>query len=206
MKVVKPLGRRGEPGPVTVSLCDANPEIARALAERFRDVDGVEVLAGSLFDLDCDALVSPANSFGDMGGGIDKQIDHFYGGSAQRAVMTRIAERFYGELPVGLATVLEMGTSRFPFLVVAPTMRVPGRASATINAYLGMRAALVAILDHNRGPSAPIRSVAVPGMGTGVGGMDPEESALQMRAAYDMIVLAGWRQIVHSVQAPFVMR
>ena len=40
-----------------------------------------------------------------MGGGIDKQIDRFYDGMAQRAAMDRIAARFYGELPVGAATI-----------------------------------------------------------------------------------------------------
>lgn len=45
-----------------------------------------------------------------------------------------------------------------------------------------------------------------PGLGTGVGGMAPDESALQMRAAYDMIVGEGWRSIQHPLQAPFVMR
>lgn len=31
----------------------------------------VEVLQGSIFDSNCDAVVSPANSFGFMDGGID---------------------------------------------------------------------------------------------------------------------------------------
>ena len=116
MKVMKPLGRRGEPKSVTISLCDKNAEVAQTLANHFQDVDGVEVLAGDLFDLDCDALVSPANSFGDMSGGIDQQIDRFYAGAAQRAAMDRIAGRFHGELPVGMATVIEMGTRRFRFV------------------------------------------------------------------------------------------
>jgi O-acetyl-ADP-ribose deacetylase (regulator of RNase III) len=142
-----------------------------------------------------------------MDGGIDQHIDQFYQGQAQRAVLARIAERFYGELPVGVATIIEMTSRRFPLLIVAPTMRVPGDdLSGTINAYLAMRAALAAVLDHNLGDNRRIGSVAVPGLGTGVGGMAPEESAVQMRAAYDMIVGGGWKQIQHPVQAPFVMR
>ena len=77
---------------------------------------------------------------------------------------------------------------------------------ATINAYLAMRAAFAAILDHNEGGDRRIESVAVPGLGTGVGGMSPEDSALQMRAAYDMIVAGGWKDVLHPAQAPFVMR
>lgn len=207
MKVIKPLGRNLPDGLMRVSLCDRNPEVARALASHFEDVVGVEVLEGDLLDLDCHAVVSPANSFGYMDGGIDKHIDRFYDGEAQRAVLALIADQFYGELPVGSAAVLKMATRRFPYLVVSPTMRVPGDDLAgTIHAYLAMRAALAAILDHNREGAGRIGSVAVSGLGTGVGGMAPDESALQMRAAYGMILGGGWRSIQHPLQAPFVMR
>jgi O-acetyl-ADP-ribose deacetylase (regulator of RNase III) len=205
MKVIKPFGRNHNSDLVKISLCDDNAQIAQTLANHFQDVDGVEVLAGNLFDLDCDALVSPANSFGDMSGGLDQQFDRFYEETAQRAAMDRIAKQFHGELPVGTATIIAMGTRRFPFLIVSPTMRVPGRVPGTINAYLSMRAALVAVLDHNSDGLVRIDSVAVPGLCTGVGGMPAEESAPQMRAAYDMVVFGGWRQIIHPVQAPFAL-
>ena len=205
MKAIKTLGRKLDPDRLKLSLCDKNPEVAGLLADAFREIDGVEVLVGSLFDLDCDALVSPANSFGDMSGGLDQQIDRFYEEEAQRAAMDRINGRFHGELPVGVATILEMQSRRFPFLVVSPTMRVPSRVGGTINSYLSMRAALVAILDQNNSGLRRIKSVAVPGLCTGVGGMPAEESALQMRAAYDMVVLGKWRQIVHPMMAPFAL-
>ncbi len=203
-KMLKRFGR-GAATPLRVSLSDRNPEVAKALAARFDGVDGVEVLEGDLLDLDCDALVSPTNSFGFMDGGVDQAIDRFYGGAAQRVVLDRIAERFYGELPVGSATVIGMPSARFPFLVVAPTMRVPGDSRDTINAYLAMRAALVAVLDHNGGGGGRIASVAVPGLCTGVGWMSAEESASQMRAAYDMIVCGGWKGVVHPAMAPYAL-
>jgi hypothetical protein len=137
MKTVKPFGRRLADDPLRVSLCDRNPDVVRALANDFHDVGGVEVLEGDLLGLDCDALVSPANSFGYMDGGVEKHIDGFYQGEAQRTVLVRIAERHYGELPVGSAAILEMATRRFPYLVVSPTMRVPGDdLGGTIHAYL----------------------------------------------------------------------
>src|SRR5262245_45212588 len=86
----------------------------------------------------------------------------------------------------GFAAAVELLTG--PFLVVAPTMRVPGDSRGTINAYLAMRAALVAVLDHNGGEGGRIASVAAPGLCTGVGWMSADESAVQMRAAHDMIV------------------
>lgn len=206
-KAIKPFA--GPAAPLRVSLCDRNPEVARALADRFDDLGAVEVREGDLLDLDGDALVSPANSFGYMDGGIDRAIDGFYQGAAQCAVLDRIADRFYGELPVGTATTIAMRPrpSRFPFLIVAPTMRVPGDARGTIHAYLAMRAALAAVLDQNAAPPSAgrIAVVAVPGLCTGVGGMPPDESAAQMRAAYDMIVVGRWRTIGHPAQAPFAL-
>jgi O-acetyl-ADP-ribose deacetylase (regulator of RNase III) len=186
-------------------LCDKNPVVARELARAFQGVEAVEVVEGNILDLDCNALVGPANSFGLMDGGLDQAIDRFYGGEAQSAVLSRITERFYGELPVGTATVLEMPSPRFPFLVVTPTMRVPGNCRGTINAYLAMRAALVAVIDHDQTPKAAIRSVAVPGLCTGVGCMSAEDSATQIRAAHDMILGGKWRSIVHPAQAPFAI-
>ena len=109
MKTVKPFGRGHADGLLRVSLCDRNPEVARALADDFHDVKGVEVLEGDLLGLDCDAIVSPANSFGYMDGGVEKHIDDYYGGEAQRAVLARIAERYYGELPVGSAAIIRAG-------------------------------------------------------------------------------------------------
>jgi O-acetyl-ADP-ribose deacetylase (regulator of RNase III) len=187
------------------SLGDVNAEVCQSFAAAFGDVAAVEVVCGNLLDLSCDGIVSPANSFGDMGGGIDKAIDDFHRGEAQRRVMAAIAERFFGELPVGAALVVELPASRFPFVVAAPTMRVPGNVEGSINAYLSMRAALVAVLRHNASGDRPIRSLAIPGLGTGIGGIDYEEAAQQMRAAYDNIIGGEWREIIHAVQAPFAL-
>ena len=138
-----------------------------------------------------------------MGGGIDKAIDDFHRG--RRPVMAAISEEFYGELPVGAALVVELPAHRFPFVIAAPTMRYPGNVQGSINAYLAMRGSLVAVLKHNSAGGRQIRSLAVPGLGTGVGGLGYQEAAEQMRAAYDNIVGGEWRNIVHAAQAPFVM-
>ena len=52
---------------------------------------------------------------------------------------------------------------------------------------------------------AHLRHVVCPGLGTGVGGMAYDEAAHQMRVAFQMIVLEGWKHIVRSAQAPFAM-
>lgn len=207
MKTHKPFGRLAGDEAFRISLGDRNGEVAQSLARAFHDVPTVEVLEGDLLDAGCDAIVSPANSFGDMSGGIDKAIDDFHEGAAQTAIMQAIADHFHGELPVGMALVVEVPNRRMPYVVAAPTMRVPSRIAGTINAYLAMRAALVAVLRHNHGaPGRAIRRLAVPGLGTGVGGMAPAESAEQMRVAHDAIVGGRWRHVLHPMQAPYALR
>jgi O-acetyl-ADP-ribose deacetylase (regulator of RNase III) len=189
-----------------LTVGDIQLDLARALAAAFAGAADVEVVCGSLLDLSCDAVVSPANSFGNMGGGIDKAIDDFHGGAAQSAVTGAIAEHFLGELPVGSALVVELPAPRWPFIVAAPTMRVPGSIQGTINAYLAMRAALVAVLKHNRTAARPIGSLAVPGLGTGVGGLGYEDAATQMRSAWDSVIGEKWKSVRIGAQAPYALR
>lgn len=204
MNIIKPF--RGVAGPgLRVSVGDLNPDIANALARAFADVDQVEVVEGNLLDLACDAIVSPANSFGNMGGGIDKAIDDFHRGEAQRAVTAAIREQFFGELPVGAAIVVRLPGRRWPFIVAAPTMRIPGNVAGTINAYHSMRAALIAVMQHNATRTEGIRSLAVPGLCTGVGGMTYEKASEQMRIAYDNIVGGQWERIVDPAMAPYAI-
>jgi O-acetyl-ADP-ribose deacetylase (regulator of RNase III) len=205
MQTLKPFGQHAA-GMVKLSIGDLDPAVADALAYAFVDVPAVEVVAGNLLDLDCDAIVSPANSIGDMGGGIDKAIDDFHIGEAQRRLMAAIAEEFFGEMPVGVALVLQLTSRRFPFLVAAPTMRVPGSVAGSINAYLAMRAVLVALLRHNATSNRPIRSIAVPGLGTGVGGIAPADAADQMWAAYENVIGGQWRNVVNAIQMPYALR
>ncbi len=204
MKTLKPFGKNASDG-LRLHLGDVNPDIARALAGAFASVDRVEVVEGNLLDLNCDAIVSPANSFGDMGGGIDKAIDDFHGGEAQKALTAAIAEHFFGELPVGSAVVLKLASRRLPFVVAAPTMRIPGNVAATINAYLAMRAALIAVLRHNAGGERKIGGLAVPGLCTGVGAMRYESAAEQMRTACDSVIGGLWRQVAHPAMAPYAL-
>lgn len=205
MNVLKPFADGLPAGALRVSLYDRSEGMADAWLRAFGDVGAVEIVRDDVFKLRCDALVSPANSFGDMDGGLDKAIDDFFRGGAQPRVKRAIAEHFYGELPVGAALVVVTEDRRFPFLVVAPTMRVPSLVPNTPNAYLAMRAALAAVLRYSEAHPGRIRSLAVPGLCTGVGGMAHALAAEQMRAAYDNVIGGKWRDIVHSAMAPFAL-
>lgn len=204
IETLKPFGEQVTV-PLKLSICEQNKEKALHLAKFFKEEPGVEVLYGSILHLTAKAIVSPANSFGDMGGGLDKAIDDFYGGEAQARVQKEIRENYWGELPVGCAAIIEMHTPRFPFLIVAPTMRIPGNVSRTINAYLAMRAILVAVLQFNQTRGDKIHHIALSSLCTGVGGMPYHEAAEQMLVAYKTIMHEEWRAIVHPSIAPYVL-
>ena len=56
---------------MNIILTSVEPALADAWERFCGDLDFVTVHRGSIFDLSCDAVVSPANSFGFMDGGID---------------------------------------------------------------------------------------------------------------------------------------
>jgi O-acetyl-ADP-ribose deacetylase (regulator of RNase III) len=173
----------------TLHLRDRSGDLVMAWQQAFSGLAQVQASQGDIFDHPADAVVSPANSFGYMDGGIDLVYAHFFGWEIEAALRNRIQDEHHGELPVGQAIVLPTGHASVPFMVSAPTMRVPGSIGATVHVYLAFRAALIAVARHNETqPQCPIRSLLAPGMGTGIGGMPAARAARQMRAAYDAIV------------------
>jgi O-acetyl-ADP-ribose deacetylase (regulator of RNase III) len=70
---------------------------------------GIPVVEGDILEGPCDAVVSPANSFGFMGGGIDLAYRRYFGMDSQSRVQAKIRNDFRGELPVGQATVVATG-------------------------------------------------------------------------------------------------
>ena len=199
MKRLKKFGLSLSSQQFRLTLCDPNTELLSSLLHEFSAYEQVEIVEGSLIHVPGDALVSPANSFGDMGGGVDQAIDAYFHGKAQQAAQQIIRDEWYGELSVGVAAIVEPIQNKKPVMICAPTMRVPGNIQGTLNVYLAMRALLVASARAN------LRHVVCPGLGTGVGGMAYDEAAHQMRAAFQMIVMEDWKQIIHSAQAPFAM-
>ncbi len=147
----------------------------------------VEIRRSDICRLSVDAVVSPANSFGFMDGGLDCALSERLGWDLQVRLQQAIAERPMKELLVGEAIALSTGDHEIPWLISAPTMRVPMRLRQSVNAYLAMKAILITALGHNGSPR--IQSVAIPGLGTGCGGLPPKTAATQMWAAYREVIL-----------------
>ncbi len=167
-------------------LVAPEPSLYEAFQEHFNYFPNVDIVNNYfewLTKFDC--LVSPANSFGMMDGGIDAAIINFFGRSLEQSVQERILEDYLGEQPVGTSFVIETGHQQHKFLAHTPTMRVPMSIKGTDIPYIAMRAMLLAVRQHNQNSHNKINNVACPGLGTGIGQVPHNEAARQMALAYD---------------------
>lgn len=176
-----------------ITFVDLNESVIGALKDQFADVPEAKFAVGPFERVDFDYIVSPANSFGLMDGGFDAALTGRYGRQLQERVQTVIASQYAGEQPVGTAFVTPLHEnpahthSVGPFLVHAPTMRVPADIRGTANVYMAMKAILLAVKQHGGGFSVPKR-LATPGLGTLTGRMTAESAAEQMRYAWNHVV------------------
>lgn len=132
---------------MNIVLTAMDESLASAWGQFCGDVECVRIHRGSILDVDCDAVVSPANSFGFMDGGIDAVYMGYFGSEIQMRVRRLIYDHHDGELVVGAAEIVETGDPCIPYLIAAPTMRVPMVLHESVNAYLAARAALLLILN-----------------------------------------------------------
>ncbi|CAG8488275.1 15580_t:CDS:2 [Cetraspora pellucida] len=152
-----------------------------------------------------ECLVSPANSFGLMDGGIDYYISEYYGGTDKLipVVQKAIDFEWCGEQNVGtclLIDVRELATSEkrcFPeYIAHCPTMRLPKRLDEDDIVYRCTWAMLTAVRKHNakileeNSKHQRINAVVCAGFGTGVGKFSEKICAKQMMLAINHFVNA----------------
>ncbi|NQX89803.1 MAG: macro domain-containing protein [Halioglobus sp.] len=176
---------------MTLKLVALDDELYRSWQIHCANLDCVEVFLGSILGVDCDAVVSPTNSFGFMDGGIDLNYIAHFGKAVQSRLQRAIQDNYRGQLLVGQAELIHTENMGIPYLIAAPTMRVPESLYSSVNPYLAMRAVLI-LLKYGcyKGylVSDLISTIAVPGLGTGVGEIHPEVCARQMRYAIEEVI------------------
>jgi len=123
------------------------------------------VKKGDLTQVVCDAIVNPANSFGYMGGGV--------AGAIRRVGGREIEDEAVAKSPinVGEAIVTTPGFLPCRYVIHAPTMKQPAMRIPVENVKLATRAALKLAIQFS------VKSIAIPGMGTGVGGVPADSAA-----------------------------
>lgn len=182
--------------PLKIILAAIEHDLADAWEQHCGDLPGVSIHRGSILDLAVDAVVSPANSFGFMDGGINLRYSERFGWELQQRLQELIRMRHHGELLVGAAEIVETKSNHIPYVIAAPTMRVPMILTETVNPYLAARAVLL-LIRHGIVPTgilagepvaSAVQTVAFPGLGTGIGRVDPNTCARQMRAAIEEVL------------------
>jgi O-acetyl-ADP-ribose deacetylase (regulator of RNase III) len=139
----------------------------------------LEVAHRSVLDRPADAVVSPANSFGFMDGGVDWAYLQFFGAELQTRVQMMIRLQKFQELLVGDAIVVPTYNEAIRFLIVAPTMRVPKIITDPADVMLATRAAIRMACNFR------MKHIIMPGMGTGCGRVRPDIAARAMRAGIE---------------------
>jgi O-acetyl-ADP-ribose deacetylase (regulator of RNase III) len=173
---------------INIHLRDRNPGMVDAWREFFVGAEHVTISEGDIFGATADAIVSPANSFGYMDGGIDFVYSERFGWGLPDRLQALLREEHDGELPVGQAVIVETGDASIPYMVSAPTMRIPEEVPDSVNAYLAFRAVLRSVREFNRTSPGKISSVLSPGLCTAVGRMPYRKAAQQMWLAYSVVV------------------
>ena len=165
-------------------LVDPKESLCEAWREAFQSYEEVEVFNGRFEQLvHYDCMVSAANSFGLMDGGVDLAITNYFGGELQTRVQAFIIDNYNGEQPVGTSFIIETKHPDHAYLAHTPTMRVPMPINDTDNVYQAMKAMLQAVKSFNA-EKERIKTVVCPGLGTATGRVPVEEAARQMELAY----------------------
>jgi O-acetyl-ADP-ribose deacetylase (regulator of RNase III) len=187
--------RRDPADTVELVLCATDEPLARAWQTAAAGRRNIRVHRGSVLEVQAQAVVSPANSFGWMRGGIDALYSQVFP-PVEESVRSAVLAYHGGELPVGEALIVPTGAAKPAWLISAPTMRDPGTRlpEDTVHPYLAARAVFRLWRDGTFDDGVPVRhgvgTVAMPGLGTGVGGVPPATCARQVAAAWDEVFSA----------------
>ncbi len=172
---------------VKVVLVDINPKMIAAWRDTFEENPEVEIVQGSMTDMQVSAWVSPTNSGGRMDGGLDLVIKKFLGDGVEKLVQKQIKERFSGKMPLGRTTCVQTGKVMPAWLISTPTMVGSNEdISDTLNVALACGAAFQAVHTQNEEQPGSIRSVALPGLGANTGRVPAEICADLMWTAYNL--------------------
>lgn len=166
---------------------DINDELIATYKEILKNVKHIKLsfIVSSINDLlnngKYDAIISPANSFGDMTGGIDrvyKKLDP----EIEQKTMNKINDAQIPDnydrphLPVGNNLLINFNHPSCKYMICMPTMYIPRNIVDTNNVSLAFYGLLKTYDQYKI-------KIACPGLGTGIGGLSHINSAKQILQA-----------------------
>ncbi|MFH1829740.1 MAG: macro domain-containing protein [Pseudomonadota bacterium] len=146
----------------------------------------ITIMKADITTLKVDAIVNAANSLGYLGGGVAGAIKRKGGKMIEDEAIEK------APTPVGMACATTAGNLPAGAVIHAPTMEEPACPSSKQNVSAATMAALMLARDLG------YRRVAIPGMGTGVGGVSHHDAAHAIvhaihafdKSEFDEIILA----------------
>jgi O-acetyl-ADP-ribose deacetylase (regulator of RNase III) len=144
----------------------------------------IEVKKASITTCEVQVIVNPANSFGYMGGGVAGVIKKVGGDIIEEEAISK------APIQVGEAAITGAGDLVCKNVIHAPTMHNPAERTDAHKVFCATKAAL------ELADSEGFRSIAIPGMGTGVGGLAKPEAAKAMLKAIKSVKFQSLERII----------
>ena len=146
----------------------------------------MEIVAqqGDITQVKADAVVNAANSLGEMGGGVAGALLRAGGAEVEAEAKSK------APIPVGEAVFTTAGKLPYKGIVHAPTMEKPAQQTTVDKVRNATLAALLCADSYG------VKVLAIPGMGTGVGGVDPAAAAEAMVETLRNYETASVRKII----------
>ncbi|MEO9887388.1 MAG: macro domain-containing protein [Balneola sp.] len=169
---------------MNLHLVDHNQDVIDAWKTAFSEHPKVDIQLANMMEVATCCVVSPANSYGFMDGGIDKMYRDYFGDQLESEIQQLISQRPEGYLPIGTAVTLHTRSSKVPYIIVAPTMITP-EMTEIHNAERAFRAILREAAKHPN----QIKDIYCPGLATGVGQADPVQVANRMASVWSSYII-----------------
>lgn len=152
-------------------------------------------------DIVADAIVSPANSWGFMDGGIDAVYTQMWGPKLQEKVQEKIFKQHENGLVIGTGFFVDLpepiisSTPQVKKMLIVPTMYHPQTLASALDIYLAWTVVFKLCRDLK------LEKIICPSMGTGAGRLRTEYSVNCMLMAYKHVFIfpfkpTCWQQVV----------
>jgi O-acetyl-ADP-ribose deacetylase (regulator of RNase III) len=173
-----------------IRFVDRNVDVIQAYASLFSKESNVKMRVGDILKEESGALVSPANCYGNMDGGIDKKYNEYFSKmDLESEIMGYINDFHGGKLEIGNAQIIPTNSEKFKYVIFSPTVQKPGELAKPENIQKAMFAIINEVTIYNKKfPSEnrlEIDKILIPGLGTGYGNLNPIVSAQYAKKGYE---------------------
>lgn len=154
----------------------------------------IVVQEGDITQVKADAVVNAANSLGEMGGGVAGALRQAGGPDVEQEAISK------APIPIGEAVYTTAGKLPYKGVIHSPTMLKPAQLTTIENIRKATQAALICADSYG------IKILAIPGLGTGVGGIAPSAAAEAMVETLRNYETASVRKVILIDRDPAMVK